>query len=96
MSKIEILTILSVTSDNSLDAGVVYETISRLGLDYVRLGYPAVNVSSHRINEEVVDDSSNLLSYRVHDILCRLGMTETEAHNAIMQIHEAGIKFVKD
>lgn len=60
-----------------------------------------VTVSVSRIDEdpfddpEVVDDSKKMLTFRVLEILHRLGMTETEAHTAVTEIHEAGIIFAK-
>jgi hypothetical protein len=98
----ERLTNLSVTTETLMQADHVYETLTLVGRGLMREGYSSVSISTQKLEKDPWDEEStdeipkDVLSFKVHVILCRLGMTETEAHNAIAQINNAGITFVKE
>ncbi len=100
MSK-RLLPLVAVVN-SGFTADEVYLEMSDRCRDFLRrTDIEAADVRFLRVDEdpfddpEVVDDSKKVLSFTVHTILCRLGMTETEAHTAISEIHEAGIIFAK-
>lgn len=98
----ERITSLTVTTDHLMSWDDIYNELQGTARRLVREYDNSIdiNLSSHRVHEDpfddgVVDDSKKILSFKVHTILCRLGMTETEAHTAISEIHDADIVFVK-
>lgn len=93
---------LSAVTNSGFATDEIQQVFSQTQRELIRhTDIENVTVSVSRIDEdpfddpEVVDDSKKVLSFRVHEILTRLGMTETEAHTAISEIHEAGIIFAK-
>lgn len=87
-----------VAEDKGQLTSHIHNTLEVVYRGLIRNGFSATLSStlSSDVTDKIEDDSKKMLTFEVHKILCRLGMTETEAHNAIMQINDAGIKFVKE
>lgn len=91
---------LSVTGDNADAMGGFMQKFQELHADLFGSHYiEAATLSSYLIDESQVmvsdQESEHMTTFTVHKVLCQLGMTETEAHNAIMEIHKKGIDFIR-
>lgn len=54
------------------------------------------SISVFTVNFETeMETSDRVAEFKAHEILCRWGMTETEAHNAIASMRQAGLRISK-